>query len=92
MILWFLAIIVLIVLAFFAWFFFGILLRLGLVWAPSFATLTIGGIFAYWLGGLGGAIVFLVTLGVAYKVYETWTFSDRFDRFSRRLDSVFGEH
>ena len=58
------------------------------MWVLSLVMLTIGGIFAYWLGGLGGAIVFLVTLGVAYKVYETWTFSDRFDRFSRRLDPV----
>ena len=89
-ILWFLGIVALLVMAFFLWFCLGALVKIVLIWAPSLVVIATGAIFAYWLGGFGGAIALLVTLGVSYKVYETWTFSDAFDSLTRRLDSVFG--
>ena len=67
-ILWFLGIVALLVLTFFVWFCLGALVKIVLIWAPSLVVIATGAIFAYWIGGFGGAIALLVTLGVSYKV------------------------
>jgi len=87
--LWVIAIIAIIIALVFAWFFFGALLKILLLWLPSFlimaASITLGII----IGGVISAIIIIFGLGSAYAVYEKWEDSNLYTRLEKKLSTIF---
>ncbi len=87
--LWVIAIIAGIIALIFLWFFFGALLKILLLWLPSFlimaACITLGII----IGGVISAIIIIFGLGAAYAVYEKWEDSNLYTRLEKKLSTIF---
>lgn len=71
------------------WFVGGVVLKTLVLFAPSSFTLLAGMVLVFLYPGLITGILLIVTIVVAFLVYQSWEGSDAFGRIESQLDTLF---